>query len=631
MLSRYLNRLKPFEVLVFLFIAVMFLVLFSVFIDKKSNSKLLVFIYKNQEKNLESVISSIETETIHKNILLENIATLYKSKGQDGLQSNDVLVSTPLVIYDTKGAYLYNSTHLNTIPHHYDLVPDRIQFRIAKINNEGLLFFYLMVDQLIYTTYIPIEQLFERELHKFQQYVVYNTASKVMYASEYSDILTQMDQLVADQNSSVESGKSGLLISILPVNSELHVGVYAPISAYFSNLHDYRAGKLGFTGLFFGISILILLVLVKYYITRFSFEKEKYEKLFFLEQEKFQSIVEAIGEGVALIDIEHNLIWCNDFIKDSTPIDKMGKCYEILANKPSPCRGCKFDEVITDRKICHMNYSNYINNREGHYEVVLSPLMDENGTVVAVVDLIRDVTESVELNKKILQSEKLSALGLLAGGIAHEINNPLVGILNFAQLLSKKLPAGSSESKLAETIVEAGTETKKIVQNLLTYARQSVDKKEQYDICESINFAVKILNSRIKAKHIQIDVLGESTYMVSANKGKMHQVFLNLLSNSLDASTDHGIITIRLTDNENGKQIEIRDNGEGIEQGVLDRIFDPFFTTKEVGKGTGLGLSIIAGIINEHGWTITANSVVGEFTAFTINITSPEDGEMNEP
>lgn len=620
MFSKYLNRLKPFEVLVFLFVLVMFLVLISVFIDKKSNNKLLIFIYNSQEKKLESMISVIQTETIGKNILLDKASNIYFEQGEEALLQSSLIKEMPLVIYSVEGEYLYNSTHLSSIPQLFDIAPDHIQFSINNIHSEGFLFFYLKNKNIIFSTYVPIEALFEDVFNSFQRYFLYNKYNKMLYTNEHSDILNNIGQFLESKNHYINSGQAGYLMSLLPVNEDLYVGIYAPLSYYLNDLHDHSAGKIGLTGLFFGISILILLVLVKYYITRFSFEKEKYEKLFFLEQEKFQSIVEAIGEGVALIDIEYNLIWCNNFIKSSTKSNQLGKCYEILANKKSPCRGCKFDEVIIDRKICQMNFSNYINNKEGHYEVVLSPLMDEDGTVVAVVDLIRDVTGSVELQKKMLQSEKLSALGLLAGGVAHEINNPLVGILNFAQLLAKKLPEGSSESKLAETIVEAGVETKKIVQNLLIYARQSVDKKEKYDINESIFFAIKILNSRIKSKNITVEVSDTIPYLVNASKGKMHQVFLNLLSNSLDAFHDSGFININLINDNCGKRIEIRDNGSGIEQRVLDKIFDPFFTTKEVGKGTGLGLSIIAGIINEHGWIINVQSKENEYTCFTIEI-----------
>jgi signal transduction histidine kinase len=289
-----------------------------------------------------------------------------------------------------------------------------------------------------------------------------------------------------------------------------------------------------------------------------------------------------------------------------------------LAGNNNICDGCKYQNVITDKKVQKMNYINYITGRKGHYEVILSPLIDEEGNVVAVVDLIIDVTENINMQQKMLQSEKLSALGLLAGGIAHEINNPLVGILNFAQLLSKKIDNKSPEGKLVDTIIEAGTETKRIVQNLLVYARQSVDKKETYPIEESIEFAIKILNSKIRAKCLKVNILQEETFIVRANKGKIHQVFLNLLTNSIDASKNNGRIDIVL--NFNKKEIKIKDYGIGIKKEFLDKIFDPFFTTKDVGEGTGLGLSIIAGIINEHGWNISVESEFGKYTVFTIKM-----------
>lgn len=626
MLKKFLNRLKPFEVLLFLFLTVMFLVFFSVLIDKKSNSKLLTFIYKNQENHIETMTSVIESALIQHHILLEKASELYSLKGDQGLLDSPIFANKSVVVFSEMGGIIYNTTPFKFYPFETSTTTP-ISFSIQQIETEWIMAFYFNKGNIVVSSYQPLSSMFENVFGSHQRFVIYDKLTKRLYTNEYVPFIRQIDTLAQNQNISVTSNNIEYLITTLPFDDRILLSIFAPQSEYLEYLHQKGDGKLGFTGLAFGITILILLILLKNYIVRYAFEKEKYEKLFFLEQEKFQRIVEAIGEGVALIDVDYNLIWCNEYVKTSVPNYEGEKCYKVLAGKDTPCWGCKFNEVIALKKNVHMTFSNYIHKKEGHFEIVLSPLLDEDGTVVAVVDLIRDVTESVELNKKILQSEKLSALGLLAGGIAHEINNPLVGILNFAQLLSKKLPEGTSESKLAHTIVEAGTETKKIVQNLLTYARQNVDKKEMYDLNESIYFALKILGSRIKQKQIQVIGLESKPFMVMANKGKMHQVFLNLLNNSLDASNKNGIINVELEHLSTKQTVKITDYGIGICEDNIQLIFDPFFTTKEVGKGTGLGLSIIAGIINDHGWKIDVQSIENEYTCFTIEI---EELELKE-
>ncbi|MBC7197530.1 MAG: hypothetical protein H5U39_09770, partial [Deferribacterales bacterium] len=154
----------------------------------------------------------------------------------------------------------------------------------------------------------------------------------------------------------------------------------------------------------------------------------------------------------------------------------------------------------------------------------------------------------------------------------------------------------------------------------LSYARQHINKDEEFFIIESIEFALKILGSKIRNAKINIHKNIDSNLKVRGNKGKVHQIFLNLIGNAVDATTSGGNIYIKSLIEEGRYIIEIMDDGEGIDKAFLDKIFDPFFTTKPPGSGTGLGLSITLGIIKEHGWEIKVESEKGKYTLFRIVI-----------
>ncbi len=735
MLNGFVKRIRAFEVIVFLLILFIFTILFSLFIDKKSNDKLVLFVYGYQEEELNKISKYFDEIKIKYNILLDYASEMLKGEGVSALTTDDYIKENPLLIYDDNKTVLFNNSIGLDFPIPTPIIK-KFYITTIKYDSDDLLVFISKKNNMYFLTFTEIKNILKPFYNGLSNYIIYNLSNKYIYTDKYFDFLKNLTGIIKEKHRYIVSENKGFLVSNIYLGNDLYLITYTERNLFLKNLQNSRKSTYTFTGITFGLTILIILLLLRYFLTRYYYEKEKYEKLFFLEQEKFQSIVEAIGEGVALMDTNYNVLWYNNFVKKSLNDKHDGKCFEIFAGRTSPCYGCKFRNVIEDKKIHVMKYEDYLENKKGHFEVILSPLTDEDGKVVAIVDLIRDITESVsmqnqliknetylknlidyspdaiitldynfniktynrqakvlfsgvdlkgynfknivprkgfyeklrnavyidyfdaiteceffnnfpirisassfgegedteyiliikdmkkirELETQLIQSEKLSALGLLAGGIAHEINNPLVGILNFAQLLQKKLPESSNESKLVKTIIEAGNETKKIVQNLLTYARQNVDKNEDFYISESIEFSLKILNSKIKKKNINVETQGESDLKIIANKGKIHQVFVNLINNSIDACNQNGEIIITLIEEQDYKMFKIYDNGTGMEKKVMDNIFDPFFTTKEVGEGTGLGLSIIAGIVKEHGWEISVESEFGKFTEFSIKI-----------
>ncbi|MBV9086886.1 MAG: PAS domain S-box protein [Acidobacteriaceae bacterium] len=248
--------------------------------------------------------------------------------------------------------------------------------------------------------------------------------------------------------------------------------------------------------------------------------------------------------------------------------------------------------------------------RLGHFSVNLSPMRDERGDVSSIVVVMTDITEASVLQAKLMHAEKMAAVGQLVSGVAHEVNNPLTAILGFADLLLEQTDLTESAKKDLRVIVQEAQRTKTIVQNLLSFARQTPAQRKPVDLNAILRRTLQ-LRSYDFANH-GLDVverLDEELPEVTGDSHQLQQVFLNILNNAYDAVTETdriGRIEVETSHTADYAEVIFRDNGPGIAH--PERIFDPFFTTKEVGKGTGLGLSICYGIIREHGGEISCHN-----------------------
>ena len=231
-----------------------------------------------------------------------------------------------------------------------------------------------------------------------------------------------------------------------------------------------------------------------------------------------------------------------------------------------------------------------------------------------------------ETQGQLIQAEKMSALGQLAGGLAHEINNPLSGILGLTQLVLENTPKDSQNYADLKEIEKAVFRCKKIIVSLLSFSRQEKTHMEPVSINEAIEETLTLCARQMELKHIKIvRQLAPGLPLVNADFQQLMQVFLNIFTNARDAMADGGELTIATsllkTPAGSGMLMTaITDTGAGIPPGIIDRIFDPFFTTKPVGKGTGLGLSVCIGIIDRHNGAIKAHSAPGKGTTFTISL-----------
>lgn len=236
----------------------------------------------------------------------------------------------------------------------------------------------------------------------------------------------------------------------------------------------------------------------------------------------------------------------------------------------------------------------------------------------------KDMRERRDIELRLRQSEKLSAVGQLAAGVAHEINNPMGVILGFAQAMRSRVASGDPLDLPVTSILREAERCKVLVKNLLTFSRVSKsEERSAFRLNEAVEEALSLVLAQGKMKSLELKRdFAEGLPRIEANKNQIHQIVVNLGTNAVDAMADSGTLTVRTfagTGEYSGRvALEIRDTGPGIPPEVRKRLFEPFFTTKEVGKGTGLGLSLVHEIVERHGAEIELESEPGKGTAFII-------------
>ncbi|MBA3890656.1 MAG: PAS domain S-box protein [Gemmatimonadaceae bacterium] len=270
-----------------------------------------------------------------------------------------------------------------------------------------------------------------------------------------------------------------------------------------------------------------------------------------------------------------------------------------------------------------------------HGSLLATPIY-EGGRLAGLLGIVRDVTDEKHLSEQLLQQEKLAAVGQLVSGVAHELNNPLAGVVAFSQLLLAA-DAPPDQRRAAETIHAEAKRAARIVANLLTFARQHQPERTVTDVNRIVDATIDLRRYTLRTNQVDVELaLDESLPLTWADPHQLQQVIVNLVANAEQALAEWAgrrRITVATTYANGMLQIQVRDSGPGIPAEHLGRVFNPFFTTKGVGKGTGLGLSISHGIIREHGGRIRAESAGGEGATFTIelpHVPPPEQEEAPE-
>jgi two-component system, NtrC family, sensor kinase len=256
--------------------------------------------------------------------------------------------------------------------------------------------------------------------------------------------------------------------------------------------------------------------------------------------------------------------------------------------------------------------------------VAMTPLVTRKFNVVGRLVIMDDITERIDLEAQLSQADKLSSIGLLAAGVAHEVNTPLAVISSYTQMLAKQLQSDPAKAGLLDKITKQTFRASEIVNNLLNFSRTTGTELTEISLNKVIADTLALLEHQFKVAHVQVQSeLYDKLPLIQGNAGRLQQVFLNLFLNAKDAMTGGGVLNVA-TQNGDFVSVRVSDTGSGIAQEHIQRIYDPFFTTKTApaegqSRGTGLGLSVTYGIIQEHAGNIRVESRPGEGTTFTLD------------
>lgn len=261
--------------------------------------------------------------------------------------------------------------------------------------------------------------------------------------------------------------------------------------------------------------------------------------------------------------------------------------------------------------------------RELWITLSVKPVVDENGRVVQSRSVVVDITERVKMREQLIMQDRLASIGQLVSGIAHELNNPLTGVIGFSDmLLERDLPEDIKED--LETINHEAKRTANVVKGLLTFARKQKIEKESSDINSIIQGILQLRSYEQRVSNIEVNTrFAHDLPQIFGNGSQLQQVFLNIITNAEQAmleAHERGRLTITTEQVGNMVRASFTDDGPGIAKESLGHLFDPFFTTKEVGKGTGLGLSISHGIVSAHDGKIFAESQLGKGATFVVEL-----------
>jgi hypothetical protein len=257
--------------------------------------------------------------------------------------------------------------------------------------------------------------------------------------------------------------------------------------------------------------------------------------------------------------------------------------------------------------------------REVVLNIAVAPLVSKDLERIGRLIIFDDVTERDELERRLVQADKLSSVGLLAAGVAHEVNTPLAVISTYAQMLAKQVSGDDQKSRLLDKIAKQTFRASEIVNSLLNFSRTSPTAFDEIDLNRVVAESLTLIRHQMEKSGIGVQLdLDEQLPAMKGNSGKLQQVFLNLFLNARDAMGPQGTLTVRTYAKGEAVGVDVTDTGHGISPENLSRIFDPFFTTKGVRKGTGLGLSVTYGIVREHGGAIEVESQPGEGTRFHL-------------
>jgi two-component system NtrC family sensor kinase len=357
-------------------------------------------------------------------------------------------------------------------------------------------------------------------------------------------------------------------------------------------------------------------------------KQRKLEKKIIESKRNLEAIFDGIRDQLSLQTPDYQILRVNKAVVENHQTafrDLIGrKCYEAYYQRSLPCEECPLSVTIQTKRPA----SSIVKNPEGDttLQIFSYPILDEKENLLSVIEYVKDITEQQRLQEQLIQSEKLAGIGILASGVTHEINNPLVGIIGMAEIAMDEEDPSKNKEYLKD-ILNCAQRIGEIVKGLRSYSRAA--KKEDLspvDLNEALEESLKMVQLAIKNNTVEVMKKIQPIDKIKANRGEIQQVFTNLITNAFQAMDGRGgellLSTRSLKDS---VEVKVSDQGVGIPQKYVSQIFDPFFTTKKPGEGTGLGLNIVYRIVTKYEGTIDVESKEQLGTTFTIRFPTRRD------
>jgi len=353
-------------------------------------------------------------------------------------------------------------------------------------------------------------------------------------------------------------------------------------------------------------------------------------------KEHSENTIESLDAGILVLDLDGRVVRFNRALETLCGLSRdeaMGREFETLfpASLRETMNASMGDAWWARAEASGISRLN-LKNHKGEEKVVklrIAPFVAEGSQPQGTIVIFEDITTRVELETQLQLREKMASLGLLAAGVAHEVNTPLTGISSFTQMLQDQTENGDPKAKLLGKIERQTERASKIVNNLLNFARQGRSDFVPVQLNEVVSDVVSLLEHQLARSRVQVRLeLGDELPSVMGDENKLQQVFLNLVLNAQDAMPSGGWVTLTTARKGDDVMATVSDTGQGISQEDIKRIYDPFFSTKRAGaSGTGLGLSITYGIIQEHSGHINVESSVGKGTSFSVRFAKVAEDE----
>ncbi|MEO7672895.1 MAG: ATP-binding protein, partial [Pyrinomonadaceae bacterium] len=341
-----------------------------------------------------------------------------------------------------------------------------------------------------------------------------------------------------------------------------------------------------------------------------------------------ESIVESVNVGLLAVDENGRITRCNSTFEEMIGLHRDQTVGQLVEDIFDNSFALNLSNILgksrwhlTEIRNAYKLHTVDFNGRSLILNVAVAPLRSVSNAQTGAIIVLENVSSRVKLEESLQQSEKLSSIGLLAAGVAHEVNTPLTGVSSYTQMLLGMIPETDPKHALLQKMQRQTDRATNIVGNLLNFSRTgNAIESSELDINKLLDDTLQLLEPQLRKSNVGITKeYTQAPPVIFGNGGKLQQVFTNLILNARDAMFNGGTITLTTGVSDTGEvHIEVADTGEGISAENLNKIFDPFFTTKGVGNGTGLGLAVSYGIVQEHSGTIEVRSEHGNGTTFSL-------------